>query len=194
MLTCYSSTDVKICNHIICSESETLQYSSIKFNCLSATMIKLSISIFFLHFSYTVSFLDISVVKFQSVTNLRIRFFGPLFPRIYGQVKVKWSNNNNIIIIYELIVRSLTWEWSAAHYSCITLRKQIKDNALWSHLYLGRVAPALTHRLVSKTLTMHLRSLALFSLTTMTPADASSTQWTSSPFTTWSRTTAVWKR
>ena len=108
---------------------------------------------FFLHFSYTMSFLDISVTKFQSVTNFRIRFFGPLFPRIYGQLKVKWS-----------------------------------------HLYLGRIAPALTHRLVSKTLTMHLRSLALFSLTTMTPANASPTQWTSSPFTTWFRTTAVWKR
>ena len=28
-----------------------------------------------------------------------------------------------IIIIYELIVRSLTWEWSAAHYNCITNKK-----------------------------------------------------------------------
>ena len=28
-----------------------------------------------------------------------------------------------IIIIYELIVHSLTWEWSAAHYNCITLQE-----------------------------------------------------------------------
>ena len=34
-----------------------------------------------------------------------------------------------IIIIYELIVCSLTWEWSAVHYNCITLQ-ETKDNAL----------------------------------------------------------------
>ena len=45
-----------------------------------------------------------------------------------------------------------------------------------------------------RTLTMHFRSLELFSLPTMTPANVSSIQWTSSPFTPWSRTTAVWRR
>ena len=37
-----------------------------------------------------------------------------------------------IIIIYELIVRCLTWEWTAAHYNYNTLKgtKLIKDNAL----------------------------------------------------------------
>ena len=34
-----------------------------------------------------------------------------------------------IIIIYELIVHSLTWEWSAVHYNCISLQ-ETKDNAL----------------------------------------------------------------
>ena len=40
-------------------------------------------------------------------------------------------------------------------------------------------------------LCMHFRSLELFSLPTMTPAKASSIQWTSSPFSPWSCTTAV---
>ena len=35
-------------------------------------------------------------------------------------------------MIYELIVRSLTWEWSAVHYNCITSQKigKIKENEL----------------------------------------------------------------
>ena len=36
-----------------------------------------------------------------------------------------------IIIIYELIVRSLTWEWSAAHYNCITLKNKYIINKPW---------------------------------------------------------------
>ena len=43
----------------------------------------------------------------------------------------------------------------------------------------------------SRALTMHFKSLELFSLPTMTPANASTIQWTSSPFTPLSHTTAV---
>ena len=50
------------------------------------------------------------------------------FSQIYQAGKISgWSLIIIIIIIiYELIVHSLTWKWSAAHYNCITLKETNK--------------------------------------------------------------------
>ena len=46
--------------------------------------------------------------------------------RVLNLLACHFLVNIIIIIIYELIVRSLTWEWSAAHYNCITLKETNK--------------------------------------------------------------------
>ena len=47
-------------------------------------------------------------------------------PFLWFGTKIQFETSNIIIIIYELIVRSLTWEWSAAHYNYITLKETNK--------------------------------------------------------------------